>query len=415
MRGRLSLFLVSCLLTFAVAVDSSAFQAGFVGRMGPHVGGSSGWGASFVQGDMPGSITFVRASQAGYFNSSCLWSIAQINEPRFDHRWNSTTNLCEPRGLLIEAQRTNLLLWNRDLTNAAWTKTNMTVANTATGIDGVGSSATRLTATSNNGTVLQSVTSGSAARATTAYVRRVSGTGTVEMTQNGGTNWTAVTVTSQWTRVGPASATITNPSVGFRLATSGDAIEVDFVQLENGTFASSAIGTAGSAATRASDFASIEGSSFATLFPNIGTEGAVVLEIESAVPSGGTPAFMMVFSIVNTANVNSNRFVLEHTIGGNGIWRAASNGSATINGLGSGALQQNVVTKRGFSFKDSYYVAVADGAVVGTQLFGAMPVGLNAMGIGLYASVGNQWFGWFRNLTVLPVSPPVTEMQMLTQ
>jgi hypothetical protein len=40
------------------------------------------------------------------------------------------------QGLLIEEARTNLAIWGRDLTNAAWTKSNMTTAKTATGADG---------------------------------------------------------------------------------------------------------------------------------------------------------------------------------------------------------------------------------------------------------------------------------------
>jgi hypothetical protein len=68
------------------------------------------------------------------------------------------------QGLLVEEARVNLAIWGRDLTNAAWTKTNMTTAKTATGADGSANGATTLTATAGNATVLQSITSASAAR-----------------------------------------------------------------------------------------------------------------------------------------------------------------------------------------------------------------------------------------------------------
>lgn len=154
---------------------------------------------------------------------------------------------------------------------------------------------------------------------------------------------------------------------------------------------------------------------FASLFPNISTEGSVVMSIESAVPSGSTPTLMIPFSLVNTANVNNNRFILEHTTAGNGNWRAFSNGVTTVSALISGALQQNVVTKRGFSFKNADYVVAADGAITATQSFGAMPVGLNQMGIGHLASVGYEWFGWFRKLIVYDLALPDSQLQVLTQ
>ena len=62
------------------------------------------------------------------------------------------------RGLLIEETRTNVVLHNRDLTNAAWVKTNMTAVKDQTGVDGVANSASKITATAANATVLQTIT-----------------------------------------------------------------------------------------------------------------------------------------------------------------------------------------------------------------------------------------------------------------
>lgn len=156
-------------------------------------------------------------------------------------------------GLLVESTRTNVVLYNRDLTNAAWTKTNVTAAKTQTGIDGVANSASSITATAGNGTCLQAIVLASSARFQTAYVKRITGTGTVEMTMDNGTTWTAITVTSSWARVSIATQTLANPTVGFRLATSGDAIAVDYVQNENGTYATSPIATTSAATARNQD------------------------------------------------------------------------------------------------------------------------------------------------------------------
>lgn len=156
------------------------------------------------------------------------------------------------KGLLIEAAATNVVLHNRDLTNAAWTKTNTTAAKDQTGPDGVTNSASSLTATAGNGTALQAITLGSSSRNTSAYIKRITGSGTVEMTMNNGTTWTAVTVTAGWTRVTIPQATLANPTVGFRIVTSGDAVAIDFVQNET-TVATSPIATTTASVTRPAD------------------------------------------------------------------------------------------------------------------------------------------------------------------
>ncbi|NVN99237.1 MAG: hypothetical protein HXX17_07935 [Geobacteraceae bacterium] len=50
-----------------------------------------------------------------------------------------------PRGLLIEESRTNLLLQSRDMTQAAWSNTDITPAHTQVGIDGAANAATLMT------------------------------------------------------------------------------------------------------------------------------------------------------------------------------------------------------------------------------------------------------------------------------
>jgi hypothetical protein len=136
-------------------------------------------------------------------------------------------------------------------------KTNITAARDVVDLRGLANSASRLTATANNATALQSITTASATRVTSFYLRRITGTGTVEITQNGGTNWTAVTLTGDWQRFSIPFATITNPQIGIRIGTSGDVIAVDAAQCEIGTFPTSPILTEGTALTRQADVGSI--------------------------------------------------------------------------------------------------------------------------------------------------------------
>lgn len=122
-------------------------------------------------------------------------------------------------------------LWARDLSNVAWVGTNMTAAKTSVGADGVAASASRLTASATNATVLQAITLASATVLMQADIKRITGTGTIEMTVDGGATWQAVTAISTYAQVVISQAAVTNPSVGFRLGTSGDAIDVDFANV----------------------------------------------------------------------------------------------------------------------------------------------------------------------------------------
>lgn len=160
------------------------------------------------------------------------------------------------KGYLTEGAATNNLLWNRDLTNAAWTKSNMTTALTATGIDGQANAASVLTATAGDATCLQPRTLASAARSFSAYVKRRTGTGTISITRDGGTTWTDITnsiITGTYLRVYIENTSVTNPSCGFKITTSGDAIDVDYCQDEDNNLASNPIATTTTPVTRNQD------------------------------------------------------------------------------------------------------------------------------------------------------------------
>lgn len=73
------------------------------------------------------------------------------------------------------------------------------------------------------------------------------------MTQDNGSTWTTVSVTSSWTRLNIASVTSTNPTVGLRIVTSGDEIDVMYFQHEAAETISSPIVTGSAAVTRAAD------------------------------------------------------------------------------------------------------------------------------------------------------------------
>ena len=205
-------------------------------------------------GEIP--YTFTRADAttcATYIDYDGTIRLALANLLRIEWVDLDGDGIRETPGLSLEGTRTNVVLWNRDMTNAAWTKTTMTAAKDQIGMDGAANSASSLLATAGNATCLQAITLGSSQRAQAVWVKRLVGSGTINMTMDNGATWTVVTLTANWTRVTIPSQTLANPTVGFRIVTNADKIAVDYVQNENGAFESSAIAVTTVAITRAAD------------------------------------------------------------------------------------------------------------------------------------------------------------------
>jgi len=310
----------------------------------------------------------------------------------------SSWHVIEPKGVLIEEARTNLALYSNDLTNAAWTKTNSTAALTATGPDGVANSASTLTATAGNGTVLQAITSASAARITSAYVKRRTGTGTVEMTQDNGTTWAAVTVTAAWARVNIAAATLTNPTVGFRIVTSGDAIDVALVDHEVGSFITSPIPTGSAQVTRAAD----QVSKLLSGMPHSATEGTVSFTVVPGVVSG------FVYEI--DGGSTSNRIVGTATAS-NHLYVDA--GGVNQVAIDAGTFTANVVGRGAQAFKANDFAAVINGGAVGTDAAGAMPT-VTTLRFGYQVLSGNNYInGHLRSWRYIKRRVTDAELQVL--
>ena len=152
--------------------------------------------------------------------------------------------------------KTNNLLWCRDLTNAAWVKTNCTPLKNQTGIDGLASGCSLLTTTAADATCLQTITAASTPACSGYLVKRSVGTGSIFFTRDGGVDWLDITSlinSSTFTCVKIENTSVTNPQVGFKIATSGDAIIVDAGLNHAGTTLTLPIFTTSAAVTRAAD------------------------------------------------------------------------------------------------------------------------------------------------------------------
>lgn len=208
-------------------------------------------------GSLPGTSTFVRSSGGGggtawYRNGSGVWVSVGANVIRDAH--NAIPGGGAP-GYLPETTATKLALFPRDLTNGVWSATNITPAKDATGIDSIANSASTLTATAGNGTIFQSFTRASSAHSFACFVARKTGTGTVEITIDGGTTWIDITssLTASIDNPFVVTQTLANPSIGFRLGTSGDEIEVDMADLEATAYATTPLDHTSSTALRNGD------------------------------------------------------------------------------------------------------------------------------------------------------------------
>jgi len=163
-------------------------------------------------------------------------------------------------GLEVWPDRTNRAIQNRDFTNASWTKTNVTAAR-STGRNNGANAGSRITVTTDGGTaMLPAITLASSTQIGSVDIKRVTGTGTIEMTMDGGASWVTLTGTgTTWTRPSIPAQTVTNPQVGFRFGTSGDVFDIDYVQLENSNTVGPRIATTTASVNRPQNRATVIG------------------------------------------------------------------------------------------------------------------------------------------------------------
>lgn len=135
------------------------------------------------------------------------------------------------KGLLSFNGQWNRTVAPRDLTNAAWVKTNATAALNQTGRDGTANSASLLTFTADGGTVRQAITNASILRRLYFDVKRVSGTDPLEFSFDNGVTWYSITPTGTgWNRAKSSLQTVTDPTIILRGKNSNSFV-LDFINL----------------------------------------------------------------------------------------------------------------------------------------------------------------------------------------
>ena len=199
-------------------------------------------------------------------------------------------------GALSEPEAENVVLFSASVDNGNWFSSGINFSPGSNFIHVPIASSDRMTASSANGYITQDNGSASADNYIYApYIKRVTGTGEIEITVDNGATWHGVTASidsSNFTRVSAVSgSTNTSADVGIRIVDSGDAIDVAAHHAQTGKFISSYIPTTTVAVTRAADdinidiiglFAELTDVAFTFKFrhPNIATGGGGIISFK---------------------------------------------------------------------------------------------------------------------------------------
>jgi hypothetical protein len=386
------------------------------------LGDGSTLSLDFTTGVLDPRLSFTRASTATYINSQgyvATMAAAPTNDPtkaRFDH---DPTTLA-PRGLLIEGAATNLLNWSESFNSSGGSNNNWNdsaIARTTGQTDPAnGTTAILFTASAGSATVISSAAIGtSAARTFSVWLRRVTGTGDIQYTQNAGTNWTTQAITSTWTRY---QFTHTfDHRVGIRIVTSGDAIEMWGAQLETGSGASSYIPTGASQATRVADECSMTPTNFSSWFTN-NSEGSFLVRYSMNNPSAflGAGIDRYAYEISNssgTSRVFCNASYRVTVAGDAGRFpRVFDLGTIDLAPSLVATAAQNTALAWGYKSNDNHLAAVG---VTANDTSGSLQTGLDRMHLGASRTFGSTTYlqGCISQLKYWPTRIPNATLQGL--
>jgi hypothetical protein len=376
-------------------------------------------------------ITFSRAGGAGatYVDRDLILKTAEANAPRFDH--NPITG--ESLGLLVEEQRTNLLLQSENL-GTTWTLFATTSSlNTAIAPDG---QTTADTVIPNNGAIgnaRQELSVPDSTIYTFSVFLKTNGLNSLNLqfynkanTFHGSKNLDLSTgvlsgveyigVTSVvaygngWYRLILANlgsgTGATTPNVRIVTATTGNGTSGFYIwgaQLEAGAFATSYIPTTTAAATRAADFATITGTAFSSWYRQ--DEGTV-------------------FAEGSISNTSSNKFPVGINDGTSNeeiglYWNTAFNGLVNDNGVVQGnsfggSVTTNSRLLHAFGYKLNDARGYGNGTALGALTSITMPT-TNRMNIGRRDDSSFWLNGTIRRITFWPARLPNTTLQRMTQ
>ena len=395
------------------------------------------WGAQLEQRDAVTSYTPTTTQPITNYIPVLL--TAATNAPRFDH--NPTTG--ESLGLLIEEQRTNLVTYSEDLSNAVWTtKTNMSVvANYAIAPDGTLTADQIIENTSAGEHGLQaafvSYTSGTSytfscyAKSAGRSILRILlpqaaytenkiaffdvSSGTVTSTSGTGLTTSITNVGNGWYRCSiTATATVTTTTVAaqLRLVSTGttasytgdgySGIYIWGAQLEAFAFPTSYIATVAATVTRSADAASMTGTNFSSWYNP--SEGTLFAESVTINPSS---VFSRVASIENASQSSSFQLARNGT-------NSRGFGAGVSLDQGSNTFLVDTITKQALAGKINDFALSTNGSAVATDTSTDPVLAVVALGIGASTFPSVFLNGHIRKIAYYPLRLTDAQLQALT-
>jgi len=207
---------------------------------------------------------FTRNTTATFVDKNGLIKESATNTPRIDFTDDATGHL------LLEPQSTNLVTYSEDYSQSEWTNVSYTknaiITYNSNSIAPDGTLGVYQYECTGSGTNSQlgalKVISLGVAYTNSVYLRRINGTGAVKIRDvNNTEKEITADLTSDWKRFEiTGTSTSTVGRVYINVLNAGDIIEVWGAQLEQGSYATSYIPTAGSTATRNADVCNNSGS-----------------------------------------------------------------------------------------------------------------------------------------------------------
>ena len=247
----------------------------------------------------PLPFDFTRASNGTFVNKSGLIETAANGVPRIDFLGNTSG------ALLLEPQRTNLITYSSDYTDASWNKVNSAgstlpnvTSNYGISPDGTQNAdrvqVSRASGAGDFSSVYKSITTSNVNRAHSIWLKSLSGTPTILILNNNGV-YVSQQITTEWVRyeldLGVGTVTEIQLSVVGSNFVANVSESADFLawgaQLELGSYSTSLINTQGSAVTRVSDACS-----------------------QTNIPTSVINSLYPFSMYVESANIGENRFAL---------------------------------------------------------------------------------------------------------
>ena len=391
--------------------------------------------------------SFSRASTGTYFNSSGVLTSAAINAPRFNHTFNGTSWVS--RGLLVEEQRTNILLQSGFASGWGTSSGTLAQASDISSLDGTNNAYkfTDAITNTNHGFYQNIPVSSGSTYSTSIYLKygnhryvRISfvvnggvdsvyvdvdllngtivnsgpygsATQSSQSISNAGNGWYRVSITGTLPGTSVylaiyhrSSSSNSNPENTFAYTGNGEFTYFFAPQVEAGSFSTSYIPTTSSAVTRSADVCQITGSDFSGLWN--GTEGSFATEYD------GQRGNAYIFATHNGGGGWQNSINLRRTnsddlnqIFTSGVGQAGNSITGPANG---------VSVKNAFAFKLDDYASSFNGLSVVTDNSCTLPT-VSRMDIGYSSAEVAPFNGHIARLRYFNKRLPNATLQLLSE